>query len=47
MMPVWATLVTLGEWAQAHPALVLTCSGMVLFVLGGTHVMRACRRPWR
>jgi hypothetical protein len=37
----WQCLVTLGQWAQTHQALVLALSVTLVLALGATRV------PWR
>jgi hypothetical protein len=46
MSPYFQFLVSVGQWAQEHKALILAFWGTVIVVLGGREVRRfLARRP--
>jgi hypothetical protein len=46
MAPSFQFLVSVGQWAQEHQALILAFWGTVVFVLGGRELVRFfARRP--
>jgi hypothetical protein len=47
MNPYWHFLMTVGEWAQEHHALMLVCWGTIVVVLGGREVLRLMARRMR
>lgn len=51
MSPVWDVLLSLGQWAQDHAALVMGSSALVLLAMSLVRVVawwqRIDRRRWR